>query len=210
MFGDPRTEFMTGIAGIGTRRQEDEFPVWVHFRSVGDVSQCSAMFGMTGDACRLLCHHLAVPGHDGGGRPTLKRSVGMTGHTARGTGATEWLVAVGAAGNIDMISAQISWRPEGGRTSDCSPPDPNDQHQGGQSHHRHRGSWQGVIAHRYDKTPAKNSAPTTCRAVSATNIRVMGAWIACQMRNASSCDAMLCSLLSISCSESPSCWNRRR
>ena len=118
MFGNPRTEFMTGIAGIGARRPEDEFPVWVHFRSVGDLSQCAAMFRMAGGAGRLLHDHLAVPGHDGGGRPTLKRSVGMTGHTARGTGATEWLVAVGTAGNIDMISARISWCPEGGRTSD--------------------------------------------------------------------------------------------
>ncbi len=144
---DPRAELVTGGAGTRAGCTEHKFTVGVGPRLFGDLSERAAMLRVAGRAGRSLHRQFAMPGRHGGRRPIRKIPLRMAAHTASRTGATEWFVAVGTPGLIDVVSAQLSRRPERSGASQRSPADPDNQHKRHQGHHRHRSSWQRMVSH---------------------------------------------------------------
>lgn len=144
---DPHTELVTGRAGTGAGCTEDKFTVGIGPRSFGDLSKRAAMLRVASRAGHALRHQVTMPGRHGRRRPILEISLRMATHTASRTRATEWFVAVGTPGLIDVVSAQIARCPERSGTSHRPPADPDNKHKRHQSHHRHRTSWQRMVSH---------------------------------------------------------------
>ena len=154
---NPRAELVTGRAGTGAGCAKYEFTVGIRPRLFGNLGQRPAMFRVTTRAGRVLRHQVTMPRRHVKRRPILEIPLRMATDTASRTGATEWFVAVGTPGLIDVVSAQISRRPERSGTPYRSPADPNDKHKRHQGHHRHRSSWQRMVSH-----PSRDSGKEQC------------------------------------------------
>lgn len=182
-----RFESMTIRAGTGSRGAENEFPVRIPEGSDCDLGEHTPMLRMTFTARSTVLDNRSVELRHVRHRHDLKHPVGMAGETFPPDRSLKRLMARGTSLNVGMVPAEMVRRPDVFGMPKRPPRQPHADQDADPYHDRKHRPGQGIKPHCYH--PPKYSAPPICQTRSTAKINVTGAWMYCQTRNVSSCEA---------------------